>query len=67
MQRKAPKVTADIPLDLWKALHHKLIDEDRTVKEVVRQLIELWVNGEIVLPNKPTETKRKNGNAGSSL
>ena len=67
MRRKTPKVTADIPLDLWKALHHKLIDQDRAVKEVVRQLIELWVNGEIVLPNKPTETKRENGNAESSL
>ena len=55
MERKNPKVTVDLPPSLYKAFHHKLIDEDLTVKAVVRQLIELWVKGDISLPRKPVE------------
>ena len=55
MERKNPRVTVELPRRLHKAFHHKLTDEDLTVKAVVRQLIELWVKGGITLPHKPVE------------
>jgi len=58
MEQKNPKVTVDLPPSLYKAFQHKLIDEELTVKAVVRQLIELWVKGDIVLPQKPVEPTR---------
>lgn len=60
MEDKRPiKITTDIPLSLHKAFQHKLIDEGLTVKEVVRQLIDLWVKGEITLPLQLKETKKE--------
>lgn len=55
MERKNPQVTTNLPPSLHKAFRLKVINEDRTVKEVVRQLIELWVKGDITLPHKPVE------------
>ena len=58
MERKNPKVTVDLSPSLDKAFHHKLIDEDLTVKAVIRQLIELWVKGDIALPHMPVKPTR---------
>jgi len=56
MKRQNPKVTVELPSSLDKSFHHKLIDEELTVKAVVRQLIELWVKGDIALPHKPEQS-----------
>ena len=58
MKRKTPQVTADLSPSLYKAFRHKVIEEDLTVKEAVRQLIELWVKEDIALPQKPAEPTR---------
>lgn len=58
MEQKQPKVTPDLPPGLHKQFRIKAIKEGRTVKGVVRQLIESWVKGVIVLPEEPVKPTR---------
>ena len=57
MAQKNPQVTTDLPPGLHKQFRLKVINEDLTVKAVVRQLIESWVKGDITLPHKPNKSK----------
>lgn len=56
MRRKNPTVTVDLPLSLHKAFKHKLVDEELRLKAVVRQLIELWVEGKVEILNESIES-----------
>lgn len=63
-RKKNPRIQVDLPLGLYKTFKHKLTDEELTAKAAVKQLIELWVKGDVRLPQEPDETtQRKNREA----
>jgi hypothetical protein len=62
MENEKSNVQTDLPLELHKAFKHKLTDERRHAKDVLRELVELWVKGNITLPDRPSRSikpKRK--------
>jgi hypothetical protein len=59
MENEKPNVQTKLPLELYKAFRHKLTDERRYAKEVLRELVELWVKGDIVLPKKSVKPTRR--------
>jgi len=43
------KRSFEIAKDLWKRAQIKAIQEDMSVSEAIRRLLEKWINGEIKL------------------
>ncbi len=62
MERKKKNVQTDLSLELYRAFKHKLTDDGGTAKEVLQKLVELWVSGNINLPDRPSRDTRSRGN-----
>lgn len=61
-------ISARVPKDLRKAVKHRQIDEDVTLDDLLEHLLQLWVNGDVSLPEidtpKPTPPKPKPSSGG---
>jgi hypothetical protein len=51
-------VHTKLPLELHKAFKHKLIDTEWDADEALLKLIEMWVEGKITLPDRPSRPAR---------
>jgi len=48
-----------MPKELHKAARIKAIEQDRALSDVVRQFLQLWVDGEIELPGEEDNSEKK--------
>jgi len=55
MPKRPEKVTLTIPVDLRREARAKAILEGKNLSQVVRELLRLWVAGEIELPTHAEE------------